>query len=264
LDVHVLEWGEAEAPPLVMLHGLTGHAHTWDHMAAPMSRRFHIFAPDQRGHGDTGFASSYTTGDFVADLDGLRAVWGLERFILIGLSMGGHNAIGYASRYPERVSHLVVIDIPPKLRRELWLGGPQGEEAQRVAREGHRLLSSVDEAFADARKGNPIAPDATLRYRTEWNLNRTEGGYRLKWDPRVQVLWQPDDLTSALPSLRMPVLLVRGGRTIVLPREAAEAMVKAIPDAKLIEIPDSGHSVPTDRPDELTPPLLEWLARRGA
>jgi pimeloyl-ACP methyl ester carboxylesterase len=61
----------------------------------------------------------------------------------------------------------------------------------------------------------------------------------------------------------MPVLIVRGGKTTVLPEGTAASMVSAIPDAELLEIPTSGHSVPTDRPEELTPALIEWLERRG-
>src|SRR4026208_1600518 len=63
LDVHWLEWGEAASPPMVLLHGLTGHAHTWDHVAPALARRYHVFAPDQRGHGDTSAAESYATQD---------------------------------------------------------------------------------------------------------------------------------------------------------------------------------------------------------
>lgn len=56
LKFHYLDWG-GDGPPLVMLHGLTGHAHTWDHTAAALSARYHVCALDQRGHGDTDWAS---------------------------------------------------------------------------------------------------------------------------------------------------------------------------------------------------------------
>src|SRR5688572_1723478 len=79
---HWLEWGEAPSPPLVLLHGLTGHAHTWDHMAPAFAERFRLLVPDQRGHGDTGAGTTYATQDFVDDLEALRQVWGLSRFAL--------------------------------------------------------------------------------------------------------------------------------------------------------------------------------------
>lgn len=264
LRFHYLEWGREAALPIVALHGLTGHAHIWDHMAPALAEHFRLLVPDQRGHGDTSHALSYTTQDFVDDVEALRNQWGIDRFALMGLSMGGHNGMAYARAHPDRVSHLVVIDIPPSLRREAWIQSDQGAEIQRIAREGHRPFDSADSAFADARKGNTTAPDDTVRYRTEFNLRQVEGGYVLKWDPKVQLLWQPADLSSRLEDLRMPVLLVRGGKTTVLPRQVAEDMVTAMPDAELVEIATSGHSVPTDRPQELTPIVLEWLKRRGA
>jgi len=68
IDIHYLEWGDPGAPPMVLLHGLTGHAHIWDHMAPALAGRYHVLAPDQRGHGDSGRAESYTTAEFVDDL----------------------------------------------------------------------------------------------------------------------------------------------------------------------------------------------------
>ena len=261
LRFRVLEWGRAEAPPMVLLHGLTGHAHTWDHTAEPLSDRYRLLAPDQRGHGDTQHAATYRTQDFADDVESLRQAWGLERFVLMGLSMGGHNAMAYAHAHPERVSHLIVIDIPPMLRRERM---PNREAMERLAVEGHRPFATFEDAFREARAGNTTAPDENLAYRTRLNLvEDDDGGLLLKWDPKVQVAWEPADLTDALPELRMPVLLVRGGKTLVLPEETAASMMAAFPDGELAEVAESGHSVPTDRPEELVAVVREWLAVRG-
>lgn len=257
---HWLEWGEAPAPPVVLLHGLTGHARTWDHVAVALAERYRLFVPDQRGHGDTGAGDTYATRDFVDDLEALRQVWGLSRFALVGLSMGGHNAIAYTAAFPERVTHLAVVDIPPRMDRSR---APNWEVISRLADEGHKLYDDSDAAFADARLGNTTAPDANLRYRTELNLRPVDGGWKLKYDPRAPSHWQPADLTEVLPSMRLPVLLVRGGLTQVLPAHTAAAMIAAWPDAELAEVDDSGHSVPTDRPEKLGPILADWLDRRG-
>jgi pimeloyl-ACP methyl ester carboxylesterase len=256
-----LEWGDAAAPPMVLLHGLTGHAHTWDHMAVALAKRYHIFAPDQRGHGDTQHAPAYATQDFVDDLEALVVAWGLHRFVLIGLSMGGHNAMAYTAAYPDRVSRLVVIDIPPKMDRTR---APNWNVISKLAETGHHRYLTVDEAFADARAANATAPDDNLRYRTELNLEKhPDGTMSLKYDPKAPARWEPADLTGRLASIAAPVLLVRGGLTTVLPREVAERMTSMFPDAELVEVPDSGHSVPTDRPEKLTAIVLDWLSRRG-
>jgi pimeloyl-ACP methyl ester carboxylesterase len=256
--VHYLEWGQAEAPPLVLLHGLTGHARIWDHMAPRLAERYRVLAPDQRGHGDTSAAESYATADFVADLEAMVAHWGLDRFDLVGLSMGGHNAIAYAAAHPERVSRLAVIDIPPRIDRRK---APNWETISRLAETGHKVYEDFEEAVRDARAGTPTAPDENLRYRTRWNLRELpSGGMVLKYDARAPARWAPEDLTNSLAMLSMRVLLVRGGKTTVLPRDIAEEMAAAIPECELVEVVESGHSVPTDRPEELAEIVLGWLS----
>jgi pimeloyl-ACP methyl ester carboxylesterase len=67
---HYTEWGDPTAPPLVMLHGITGHARTWDGDARALSGRYRVLALDQRGHGDSDPApdGDYTTGTLAEDL----------------------------------------------------------------------------------------------------------------------------------------------------------------------------------------------------
>jgi pimeloyl-ACP methyl ester carboxylesterase len=255
-----LEWGDPAAPPMVLLHGLTGHAHTWDHAATQLAERYRLLVPDQRGHGDTDHVETYRTQDFVDDLDALAEVWNIDQFVLMGLSMGGHNAMAYAAAHPARVSRLIVVDIPPRMDRSR---APNWDVISRLAETGHHRYLTFDEAFADARAGNPTAPDENLRYRTMLNLNTVEDGtMMLKYDPRAPARWEPADLTAVLPSITAPVLIVRGGLTTVLPRSSADAMTAMFPDAELVEVPDSGHSVPTDRPEKLTALVLDWLTRR--
>ncbi len=258
IEFHWLEWGDAGSPPMVLLHGLTGHAHIWDHMAPQLAERYHLLAPDQRGHGDSGHAATYTTAGFVADLEAMREVWGLERFVLMGLSMGGHNAMAYIAAHPARVRQAIIIDIPPRLVRDMWEGRA---EQLRLAETGHGTYADFEDVIRDVRAGNATAPEANLRYRTHWNLRYADDGtMRLKYDARVQAQWEPADLTEQLPLIGCPVLLVRGGKTTVLSHERAAAMIAAMPDAELVEIAESGHSVPTDAPELLAPIVLEWLA----
>lgn len=258
VDFHYLEWGDASLPPMVLLHGLTGHAHVWDHMAPALAERYHLFVPDQRGHGDTAHPLTYATQDFVDDLEALRSHWGLDRFVLMGLSMGGHNAMAYASQHPGRIERLIIIDIPPAfdMRR-----APDRSATEATARDGHQVFATLDEAVEFARPGNPNAPEANLRYRTACNMREVPGGMIFKYDPKVQTTWQPDDLWPATQRLTMPSLLVRGGLTYAMPCSVADRMVAEFPRLDFAEIADSGHSVPTDKPEKLTPIVLEWLSK---
>jgi pimeloyl-ACP methyl ester carboxylesterase len=177
----------------------------------------------------------------------------------MGLSMGAHNALAYAIAHPGRVSRLIAIDIPPRvdLRR-----APNWTVISRLAETGHRSFASIEEALVEARAGNPTAPEENLRYRTERNVRDVDGGLQWKYDAKAPANWRPDDLSDQLTKITMPTLLVRGGKTTVLPRGTAEQMASAMPDAELVEISDSGHSVPTDRPERLLPVVLDWLRRR--
>lgn len=259
MRVHYVEWGQRDLPPVVLLHGLTGHARIWDHTAARLADRFHVFALDQRGHGDTSWPDppSYETADFVADTLAFVDDLNLERFALAGLSMGGHNAMAFAARYPDRVTKLVIVDIMPALRMDR---SPTWPQMERIARDGHIRFQSEDQAFAAARLGNPHAPDENLRYRVALNLIPTDDG-RLVWkyDHRAPVLWRPSDLWPELKRIVAPTLLVRGGKTEVLPADIAERMVKEFPDLRLVTIEDAGHSVPTDRPEQLADAMLAFL-----
>ncbi len=263
IQFHFLEWGDPAAPPMVLLHGLTGHAHIWDHMAPQLAERFHVLALDQRGHGDSGHAAAYATADFTADLAELvHQRWTSAPFVLMGLSMGGHNAMSYAASHPEQMSRLIVIDIPPRLKRD-----PQAswDPASRPGDVSHPTFARFEDAVEAARAGTPTAPQANLEYRTWWNMRHLpEGGMTFKYDPLVPMRWDPADLWDDLPRIAAPALLVRGELTLVLPLATAERMVAAMPDAELVQVSGSGHSVPTDKPAELAEVVIEWLTRRGA
>ena len=257
LEFSYLEWGEPGSPPMVLLHGLTGHAHTWDIFANSLKGEYHIFALDQRGHGDTGWPDPprYDTWDFVEDVRTLANYWGIDRFVLIGLSMGAHNSLAFASRFPEMVEKLVPVDIGPKV--------PRLNEPDMKARLDrlYREFETIEEAFAEAIASNPIADPEIIRRRVRHSLNRTDDG---RWVPKhtadVPLYWKPHDLTESITTIQCPTLIVRGGESDVLSAEVAESMSAAIPNCTLATIEGSGHSVPQDKPAEFEAAVREFLA----
>ncbi len=110
LRFHYRDWPSAKpgAPDLVLLHGYTGHARSWDAFAEGMTDRYRVLALDQRGHGQTGLgqpADKYTIDDMADDLRGLRqGALGLKDFCLLGLSMGGAVTIDYAGERPKALA----------------------------------------------------------------------------------------------------------------------------------------------------------------
>ena len=102
LRLHYLDWGNASAPPLVCVHGYTSSAQTFNVVARHVMDRAHVIAPDVRGHGESAWSptGAYTYADQASDLAGFVDQLGLERFTLIGTSMGGIIAMTYAGAHP--------------------------------------------------------------------------------------------------------------------------------------------------------------------
>jgi len=258
LKFHYLDWS-GDGPPLVMLHGFSGHAHTWDHTAEALSERYRVLALDQRGHGDTEWAPVYGSRPMVQDVQRFLDALHLDRVTLMGLSMGGTVAYLFAAAHPERVERLVILDIGPEV-------APAG--AERIARavSAPDVFASEDEAFAQAREGNPRPTDQSLRDRTAHNLRtRSDGSLTFKWDKAlrdgtaVREDHSERERWEAWRRVQCPTLLIRGADSDVLAVETAEQMLAENPHATLAVVPDCGHSITLDRPEGLVDALRPWL-----
>ena len=261
LRFHYVEWGEPDAPVILMLHGLSSLCRIWDTVARAFQDRYRIIALDQRGHGESAWPAEadFATDDYVADVAALADGWGLERFDMIGLSMGGMNGIAYAAHNPGRVGHLVVIDIPPAIPHEKR---PSLKLDKHIAEHGHPVLDNPDVALALIRVTNQTTPDDALRHRLSHQLKRLDDGkYTFKYDARVSYYWDPSDLWEELPKVQAPVLIVRGGKSQVLPESTAERMRSSFPNAELITVAEAGHTVPEDTPEQFIEAVEPFLAK---
>src|SRR5712691_10825824 len=165
---HLTDWGPPDGPAVLLLHGVTGHARTWDTEAAALAHRHRVIALDQRGHGDSDpapdgdYSLTATAGDVAAVVDAL----GLTRLSIVGLSLGGRVAIVYAALHPERVQRLMVVDIGPEIAQ-----AGRARVGTMMARSPERF-ASVEEAFTQARAANPRYVEALLRERVTHALRR--------------------------------------------------------------------------------------------
>ena len=105
--------GPADAPPLVLLHGLGSQASTWDTVAAEFAKQFRVLAIDQRGHGDSDRPGEYSFELMRDDVLGVLDQLGLDRINLLGHSMGGTVAYLIAEKEPGRIGRLILEDTPP-------------------------------------------------------------------------------------------------------------------------------------------------------
>jgi pimeloyl-ACP methyl ester carboxylesterase len=262
LRFHYLDWGNPTAQTLICLHGFTGHAHSWDAIAVAFRDRYRVLALDQRGHGETEWATEYHPQRMVDDLEAFVADLGIARPVLMGLSMGGRVAFRYAMRHPELVERLVIVDIAPET-------APTG--ANRIDRQvaDQDVFDNPEEAFTLARRANERAADADIRGRLQHGLmQRPDGKWTYRYDVALRngsgarVMSTPEEIArdwESLSTITCPTLLVRGQFSDVLSPEQAQRMVDSIPNCRLVEVANSGHGVSLDNPRGLVDALRSFL-----
>jgi pimeloyl-ACP methyl ester carboxylesterase len=261
LTFHYVEWGSPDAHPIVLLHGISAMCRIWDWLAQDLQDRYRLIALDQRGHGDTGWPPQpdYATDDYLGDLEALVGIWGLGRFSLIGLSMGGMNAMAYAARHPERIAHLVAVDIRPAVNPDKRANR---DLDRNTAEHGHGTVADLEQAHKLRALLHPHTPEASLRHHLRHLLKQQpDGRWVNKHDPRVSYYWRPRNLWAELSQIDAPVLIVRGGKSEVLPPDVADQMRDAFPNAELALVADAAHTVPEDRPQEFNAIVADFLGR---
>ena len=262
IKLHYLDWGTVGKPVMVLLHGLRGHAHSWDDVSAAMCRDFHVLAVDQRGRGDSDWApgGDYSTEAFVGDLAAFSEALGLDSFLLVGHSMGGRNSMAFTAQYPAKVQKLIIVDIGPVI-------DPKG--AERIAREVREVpeeFDSFEEVEEHMSEQNRFAADSVLRRRLQYATKELPNG-KFGWrydlairEHRRQGTAVPaPDLWPALKQITCPTLIVRGAETDTLGAEAARQMEEALIQGKLVEVPRAGHMVFEDNPDDFISQLTSFL-----
>lgn len=266
LRLRYVEWGPADAPAIVALHGLRSFAYTWEPVALPLAERLRFIALDQRGRGESDWdpRHRYYTADYVRDLEALVEHLRLPRFVLLGHSMGGSNALVYAGSHADRLAGLVIEDMGPGASA----GGAGAERIRRELLATPSRFAGWDEAAAFWRSQRPNVPDAAIAARVRHSMKQTEDG---------SVVWRHDaegiaasrlaatpqqlvDLWPHVLSLRMPTLLLRGARSDFLTAETASAMVQRNPVIRRVEVPDASHYVHDDNLPDFQAALHAYLS----
>jgi esterase len=263
LKLHYLDWGNEGSPVMVLLHGLRGHAHSWDDVSMALCQDYQVLALDQRGRGDSDWAkdSDYSTRAYVSDLTGFCDALKLDSFILVGHSMGGRNSMSFAGRHSDRLEKLIIVDVGPTL-------GQAG--SHRITQEIQNVPEEFDSFEAVVQymsKQNRFASDAVLRRRLQYATKELPNG-KIGWRYDIAIREQrrkgtappAEDLWPSLPSIACPTLIVRGKETDLLTPEVAQRMVETIPNAKLVEIERAGHMVFEDNPKDFIAAVKDWLS----
>ncbi len=173
--LHVHEWGDAEAPPLVCLHGVTAHGERFKQLAEERwARHFRVVAPDLRGHGRSGWDPPWTLETHVADIVETLDVLGLERPDWVGHSFGGRLILELAARHPERIRRAVLLDPAVDILPHVAEFMAEVEQAAPVVDSAEDSIASrhdagvIDRAraLADVPLHHDVLPDGRLLRRT--------------------------------------------------------------------------------------------------
>ena len=269
LSLHVLEWGDPAAPAVMMLHGIRGYALTFASLARALQPGFRAIAYDQRGRGESDWdpRRQYYTENYVRDLGAVADELKLDRFDLLGHSMGGIAAYVYAAANPERVRRLVIED-----------AGPGASEDSAGSVRIRQELQSAPDSFADwdsavdfMRRLRPSVTEAARLDRLRNMLKqRADGTWSWKYDHAgiAQARLDPDpsrfvDLWPHVDAIRSPTLVFRGGRSDYLKAETAVAMCRRNPCLGWFEVPDAGHYIHDDQPRLFEERVASFLSGRA-
>lgn len=248
VTLHIYENATA-APPLVLLHGLTGRAqHALDVMSA-LQADWHIYAPDLRGHGKSGRAAdnAYDIGAYSRDLIAFLKLLG-EPAVLVGHSLGALTAIGAAAGYPAGVRAAVLLD-PPLYTASEPVSIDRG--TRQWFQWVYDLKSSdpsYEEILAQSRQMMPGADEQVVNALADTLVGVAPGTVQAVLERRF---WGALDLGECLRSIQCPTLMIHGdweaGAAV---REQDVALFKAnLPKATVVRIAGAGHNIPGEHAD---------------
>ena len=226
LRLHYVDWGNPDAPPMILIHGGRDHCRNWDWVAEAFRHDYHIIAPDLRGHGDSQWmlGGSYNQMDYVYDIAQLLNQKEMSDVTVIGHSLGGSISLMYTSLYPDRVKKLVSIEGmgPPPSMLEERVNKPMDErihfwmdDLRKLSGRQVRRYPNLEDAFQRMQTENPHLSEDQARHLTVHGSNQNEDGtYSWKFDNYVRT-FPPfglpiEDTWALFKNITCSTLLVRG------------------------------------------------------
>ena len=252
-DLVVREAGSG--PAVLFLHGLGGDHTVFNYQLGPLSERFHVLAPDLRGHGrsPTPNGSTFTMDELEGDLEALLARRGIGESYIVGMSAGGFLGLRFLLDHPERVRGFVGVgtaaqcDGHTRAVAGAWADVYRGEGYEAYVM---RLLKDL--FYPDWLEAHMNYIEESLRTMRERDLKSA-----VQWGLAVKNF----DVRPLLGKVRTPTLAVHGMDDRVIDASHARFLRQAIPGAELKLLPFVGHMAPLEKPEEMTAVLLDFLSR---
>ena len=262
INLHYLEWGNTNRPTILMLHGISQQAHSWDFISLPLSVDYRVIALDQRGHGDSDWSpnGNYSTDIYVGDIEGFVGAMGLENFHLMGHSMGGRNSLAWASGRPGVLKSLTIVDTGPETQR-------RGQNRIQQFRELPDELDTLDEFASRVMEYTGRNREQTMGALKYSIRQRQDGKWTWKYDKAMRVsgfrapTWTPEQLWDGWRKIDCPALLVRGARSDIFADETMVRMAEEHPDCTTVTVENAGHLVQGDNPPDFLAAVQGLLSR---
>lgn len=269
--INAWEWPAEGKPTLLLIHGGRDQARSWDFVAERLAARFHIVAPDLRGHGDSAWSDEgqYDLADFVADSASVLITLPSPIHV-VGHSLGGNIALRLAAIYPDRVERLVAIEglelpltreaakkaEPLAVRFRRWL-----DDRQAIERRLPPVYASVEAAAHRMAREFPQLDRAMIDHLALHSVRPINGGFTWKFDNRTRLRPPIDsdsrDFDALLGSITCPTLLIYGGKSWVpTPNPDRLALIN---DHRLQRYEDAGHWLHHDDPERFADDVAAFL-----
>ena len=274
LRLHYVDWGNPDAPPLILQHGGRDHCRSWDWVAQELSRDWHVICPDLRGHGDSAWApdGNYDMPAFVYDFAQLVHQLELAPVTIVAHSLGGNIATRYTGLYPDNVRKLVCIEglgPSPKIRAERAAQGTPAlfrkwiEDRRKAAGRHIKRYPSIAAALARMQEENSYLTDEQARHLTIHGVSQNEdGSYSWKFDNYLNV-WpfvdmSAEDIAMLWEAITCPTLLLYGADSWASNPEGDGRMAH-FRNARVIEFENAGHWLHHDQYDRFMATVRDFL-----
>ncbi|MBX7501917.1 alpha/beta hydrolase [Qipengyuania sp. YG27] len=260
--IHVRDEGPRDAPVIILLHGSNSDLHTWQKWVDELKLDYRVIRYDQRGHGLTGPApdGNYELDGFISDIDAVTDALNVGRFTLVGNSMGGAIAMGYAIAHPERLDGLVLVDAGgAPIEREgsgnlafRLAGSPVIGDAMSQLLPRSLVAKSLSQSVSNQQV---VTPEAVDRY---WELARYPGN-RAATRKRFSTP-RKSFAAEAVAKVHVPTLVMWGEEDALIPFDAARWYMAQLPNATLASYPGIGHIPMEEAPERSVTDLEVWLS----
>lgn len=248
-NVNVLDQGKG--PAVLLLHAFPLHHAMWKAQIPVLSDRFRVIAPDMRGFGESEPATPWTMDEAADDLNELLDILAVSDCVVTGVSMGGYIALPFWSKYPNRVRRLVLANTRARADNDTEKRG-RDEMIAAIQQHGPGILP--DRMLPRLLKPNsPPAVVHAVRTMIE-EASGPAAAYA------VMAIRDRADFSATVHKIGCPVLVVSGEQDVIIRAEDSQDMAQAIPGARFLEVPDSGHLSNIENPQAFNRALLEFIS----